>query len=466
MSKGADLLKKLMQQVDGLPVAKFQSKKLDQSSRPFVDWKIIRVVGGSGGEGGISFTKEAHKPLGEPSGGDGGSGGDVYLEVDESCTDLSRLNRVYRGGKGKTGRGSMCSGENGDCSVVKVPLGTVVRRVRPPASALEDIFKKQLELEDLFALDRMAYLEKFYKFADDRENFSTHTRFKILLARLRETSGDNPFATTPPITHNSPFDLRGQVEHLDLSLDELSKGQRYLLARGGTPGKGNNYFAHKFEAKVPFQRRGKAGSKLATRGSKGDDCFYELELKILAEVALVGLPNVGKSSLLKALTKARPKIAPYAFTTLVPYVGILEFPRSQAETVSIADIPGLVENASDNVGLGHEFLRHIERAKKLIIVLDASSTLPLHTQTRQLVTELEHHKAGLSSKAIMVIINKMDLVCDMEELERGLNELTSLMAQVKELRDLSTVLVSVADGRNLDSIVDRLYGAFYGRDQC
>src|SRR6201994_3434009 len=236
----------------------------------------IHVIAGAGGDGCLSFRREAHVPKGGPNGGDGGRGGDVVLVCDDSLRDLERFRRSshYRGGGGGHGQGWLPHGRDGEVLEIAVPPGTEAR-----------------------------------------------------------------------------VEADGTVHDL------VRPGQRAVVARGGPGGRGNKRFAGPTHQTPRF----------AERGLAGDETWITLQLKLLADVGLVGLPNAGKSSLLARLTRARPKVANYPFTTLEPALGTLELDDRQ---LVIADIPGLIEGASAGAGLGHDFLAHIERTKLLVHVLD------------------------------------------------------------------------------------------------
>ncbi len=181
--------------------------------------------------------------------------------------------------------------------------------------------------------------------------------------------------------------------------DLVAEGQTLTLARGGKGGRGNSSFATSTRQAPRF----------AEKGEPGEEGVFLLELKLIADIGLVGYPNAGKSSLIARLSRARPKIAPYPFTTLTPVLGVME--GALGRRLTIADIPGLVEGAHENVGLGHDFLRHIERTRALVMVLDIAGVdgrTPLDDY-RSLRTELKLHNPLLSAKPFLVAANKMDL---------------------------------------------------------
>lgn len=200
------------------------------------------------------------------------------------------------------------------------------------------------------------------------------------------------------------MDLENDCYEID-DLDE--EGQEVLVAAGGHGGRGNKSFATSTN-RAP---------RKCTPGYPGEERTLLLELKTIADVGLVGYPNAGKSTYLKAVSDAEPKTAPYPFTTLHPMVGVIEF--DDYTRMTIADIPGLIDGASENVGLGHHFLRHIERTKVLLYVLDMAGTdnrLPWD-DFENLKKELELYKEGLTDKPSLILANKMDEDISAENLE-------------------------------------------------
>ncbi len=185
------------------------------------------------------------------------------------------------------------------------------------------------------------------------------------------------------------------LDRPDVQVDLVVPGQRLLVARGGAGGRGNARFA------TPTNR----APRIAERGQPGERRWLLLELKLIADVGLVGLPNAGKSTLLAAVTAARPKIADYPFTTLSPNLGVVEL---EDETFVLADIPGLIEGAHAGAGLGHDFLRHIERTRLLIHLLDAAAEDPLR-DFETIRRELELYQPELARRPTLVALNKMDL---------------------------------------------------------
>jgi GTP-binding protein len=183
-----------------------------------------------------------------------------------------------------------------------------------------------------------------------------------------------------------------------LVADLAAPGARVVLARGGDAGRGNRRFA------TPTRQ----APRFAETGVPGEEADYELRLKLLADAALVGLPNAGKSSLLARISNARPKIADYPFTTLQPVLGTVD---SDERQLVVADVPGLIEGASEGVGLGHEFLAHLERARLLVHVIDAAAVDPAEAFAA-IDHELEEYGAGLAERSQVVVLNKIDLLTE------------------------------------------------------
>src|SRR5213594_1782445 len=178
--------------------------------------------------------------------------------------------------------------------------------------------------------------------------------------------------------------------------DLVTRGARAAVARGGAGGRGNRRFA------TPSRQ----APRFAETGLPGETAVLELRLKLLADAALVGLPNAGKSSLLRRISNATPKVAAYPFTTIQPVLGTVD---SDERQLVVADVPGLIEGASEGAGLGHEFLAHLERARLLVHVIDASEGDPAE-RFEQIDRELEAYGAGLSERPQIVVLNKVDLL--------------------------------------------------------
>ncbi len=324
----------------------------------FHDQAKIYVEAGSGGNGCVSFRREAHVPRGGPDGGDGGRGGDVVLVCDPSRRDLAAVRRSphFRAGRGTHGQGARKQGARGEDTEILVPPGTQAESVGG--------------------------------------------------------------------------------EYFDLTLP----GQRAIVAGGGLGGHGNKRFASSTRQAPRF----------AERGISGESGWIELRLKLLADAGFVGLPNAGKSSLLARMTRAAPKVADYPFTTLEPVLGTLETDDRQ---LVLADIPGLIEGAAEGVGLGHEFLAHVERCRLLLHVVAVDSEDPLGDY-RTVRAELEEYGHGLAELPEILVLSKVDLL-DADGLRRRVREVEG------QIDDSSPGLAttSSATGAGLDELAGMIVRA-------
>jgi len=350
----------------------------------FVDKIKTDVKAGDGGNGCVSFRREKFIERGGPDGGNGGKGGDVVLVADRNITDLSDLFFSPRlvAKPGDHGRGKNRYGHNSDDVVVKVPVGTQVYRLTPvvrerapshyhPAAAME-VFSADAAVGKPFGFDKRRAKER-----------GTWDNVEGLASVPTEAATD---ATIDPSDR-------------ELIADLVSDGQRFVLAKGGKGGRGNFAFkgaTHQVPREFEY-------------GEAGEELRVELELKTLADVGLVGYPNAGKSTLISKISNAHPKVAAYPFTTLTPNVGVIIF--EDGGRALIADIPGLIEGAHEGRGLGHDFLRHIERCKLLVVILDMAGVDGHKPQEdyRQLLEELKLHNPAILDKPRLVVANKMDL---------------------------------------------------------
>ena len=318
----------------------------------------IYVEGGRGGDGVVSFRREAHVPRGGPDGGDGGRGGDVVLVADDSRRDLAEMKKAshFRAGRGAHGQGKQRHGARGGDRVILVPPGTVVE-----------------------GLEGRRY-------------------------------------------------------------DLVEPGQRAAVASGGLGGHGNKRFASSTRQAPRF----------AERGLAGESGWIELRLKLLADAGLVGLPNAGKSSLLRRLTRASPKVAEYPFTTIEPVLGALE---SDERQVVLADIPGLIEGAAQGAGLGHEFLAHVERCRVVVHLVDIAGEDPAGAY-ESVRSELAEHGAGLELVPELVVLSKRDLVPD-ERADEAVAEWSDRLGGDA----LSVLAVSSATGAGIEELRRALFEA-------
>ena len=329
----------------------------------FADEAKIMVKAGDGGNGCLAFRREKYVPRGGPSGGDGGHGGDIYIEANPHDNTLLRYryNREFKAGRGGHGEGSDCHGASADEMVLKVPVGTVV--------------------------------------------YDSET-------------GEQLF-------------------------DFTQAGQRFLAARGGRGGRGNG--------NPKFVRPWHQAPREHEDGHPGQERHLRLELKLLADVGLVGFPNAGKSTLISRISAARPKIAAYPFTTLEPHLGVVSADPDAApgagRTFVVADLPGLIEGAHDGAGLGTRFLKHIERTRLIAHLLDtsdANDSDPVR-DFEIIGHELASFSPMLAEKPMIVVATKLDATTDRTHLE----ELRAFCAK----RGLEFHAISSATGEGIVGLV-------------
>jgi GTP-binding protein len=377
----------------------------------FVDEIKIYARAGHGGKGCVAFHREAYIAKGGPSGGNGGRGGSVILQADH---DLNNLIAQYYQPRliaevGEPGFGKGMDGHAGKDLVVKVPCGTLVWQVPSAANTGGDFEDEPSSLHVAAPRD-----------GNEKPMFATSASKRPLFRRAggelaqevdlsREGAGEASAGSSP----------KGE-----LITDLTQHGQQFVLCKGGRGGLGNRNFATAARQTPRFAQPGEPGAE-------GDFLF---ELRIMAEVGLVGYPNAGKSTLLTAISKARPKVAPYPFTTLHPQIGIVEY--ADWHRLTVCDVPGLIEGAHKNVGLGHEFLRHIERCKILVLLLDMAGTdnRAPWDDYKQLLKELELYDPALLEKPCLAVANKMD------EAAAGKN----LKQFKKKIRKVSLLPISAA----------------------
>ena len=230
-----------------------------------------------------------------------------------------------------------------------------------------------------------------------------------------------------------------EVRHVTTGIllgDLIDKGSRLTVAFGGRGGLGNAHY---------LSNRNRAPEKF-TEGRDGEEWSLQLELKLLAEVGIIGLPNAGKSTLIAVLSAARPRIADYPFTTLVPNLGVVR--RPSGDGTVFADIPGLIAGAAQGAGLGHDFLRHIERTRLLIHLVDAGADDPVG-DLRVVERELQAYGHGLVDRPRLLVLNKQELV------SKG--DLADIVRDLQQTSGRSPLCVSAAMGKNLDGLLDAVW---------
>jgi len=323
----------------------------------FIDEAKIRVKAGDGGNGCMAFRREKYVPRGGPSGGDGGHGGDIWMESSERHNTLVhfRFNPEYKAERGRHGEGSKKTGRDGEGIVLKVPVGTIV---------------------------------------------------------YDEDTGEKVHDFSRP-------------------------DERVVIARGGRGGRGNAQFATSTH-QAPREHE---------EGRPGEERNFRLELKLLADVGLVGYPNVGKSTVISVISAARPKVADYPFTTLEPNLGVvLAGDKGKEESFVVADIPGLIEGAHTGSGLGTQFLRHIERTRLLVHMVDVSDSSGRADVVKDVEVirgELASFGAGLEDKPTLMVASKID-VANPEKLRK--------LKQWATRRKLRLYPISAVTGEGIETL--------------
>ena len=391
----------------------------------FIDEIKIFASAGHGGKGCIAFHREAYVAKGGPSGGNGGRGGSVILQADHDLNNLIAQYYVPRliAEIGEPGMGKGMDGHAGKDLVVKVPCGTLVWRLPSVAKTGED---SEDEPSSLHFRLRAASPGQAAAPRDEKPIFKTSASKRPL---IRSASGGQAQEIDLSREEVGEFSA-GVSEKGEIIADLTENGQQFVLCKGGRGGLGNRNFA----------TAARQTPRFAQPGEPGEEGDFLLELRIMAEVGLVGYPNAGKSTLLTAISKARPKIAPYPFTTLHPQIGIVEYPDWHRLTV--CDVPGLIEGAHKNVGLGHKFLRHIERCKILVLLLDMAGTdnRAPWDDYKQLLNELELYDPALLEKPRLIVANKMDEAVA----EKNLSQFK------KKIRKVSLLPISAAFGQGME----------------
>jgi GTP-binding protein len=388
----------------------------------FVDRIKVFAQAGNGGRGCVSFRREKFVPKGGPDGGDGGRGGDVILKADLHVDNLSNFfyEPIIKAKSGGHGMGKKMFGRSAPNKIVKVPVGTVVYG----AEGEEKAERRTSNAEHRTEERQGSTLNKRQSGPDQRSTSDENTTAVV---------GHAVAAATLPGQEEG-----GGAPARQLLADLTKDGQEFILAHGGKGGKGNVHFKSS-RNRAPLEY---------TEGEEGEHGHFLLELRTIADAGLVGYPNAGKSTLLRKISAARPKVAPYPFTTLHPVVGIVEFPGYRRATV--ADIPGLIEGAHKNVGLGHDFLRHITRCRLLIFVVDIAGSegrSPIE-DLEQLRKEIDLYDSRLSARPWFVVANKMDLPNakeNLKELRKRFPKLTVLPVSAVKSEGIEELKEKLAD---------------------
>jgi GTPase len=323
----------------------------------FIDRAKIQVIAGGGGNGCLAFRREKFVPKGGPSGGDGGNGGDIYIECSERVNTLLHFQykRIFKAQRGRHGEGDNRHGKDGEDITILVPPGT------------------------------QAFIEP---------------------------------------------------EHVLLH-DFAKSGDRIKIASGGRGGRGNAQFATSTNQ----------APRRVEPGMPGEELELSLSLKLIADVGLVGFPNVGKSTLISRISSAKPKIADYPFTTLTPHLGVVQV--DEFRSFVVADIPGLIEGAHEGHGLGDQFLKHVERTRVLVHMIDVSNNGrdPI-SDYKTIMRELELFDGKLRDRKQLVVASKMDVLEDPSKLSR--------LRSMCNRRKLPFLSISAVTGQGLKELIGKL----------
>ncbi|HML53649.1 MAG TPA: GTPase ObgE [Solidesulfovibrio magneticus] len=373
----------------------------------FVDEAWIVVRSGKGGRGAVSFRREKFIPRGGPDGGDGGEGGDVVFRANPDLLTLYdlRLKRIYEAKNGQGGMGRQKCGKAADDLYIDVPVGTQLFEL-PPLPAPETFDDEPEEPVQTWVPEQAMDIA-----VDDAEDEGQ--------AIEAEAPDDEP----------------------KFLVDMTEPGQTFVACHGGRGGKGNLHFASS-TMRTP---------RFAQPGEPGEERRIKLVLKVLADVGIIGLPNAGKSTFIAAVSRARPKIAPYPFTTLTPNLGVIEHDDACRRLV-LADIPGLIEGAHLGQGLGHRFLRHVERTRVLLHVVSAedASAEGVFEAFGVVDEELRKFDPALAERPQIRVVNKIDLLTPEELAER--------QAAAKAAGE-KLFFMSALTGEGVEAVVEALWEA-------
>lgn len=336
-----------------------------------IDIVKLQFKAGNGGDGRVSFLRQKFRPKGGPDGGNGGDGGSIYLVGSRGLNTLHNFvgRKSFEAEAGEMGGKTSMSGKKGEDLYIEVPVGTIV-------------WKLEGELEAGVGLEKELSDENY---SEEKVEVSQRTLNSLKLDEIPKTK----------------------------LFEVLKDGEKVLLAKGGKGGRGNEAFKAA-DNTTPME---------AEKGGEGEEQNVLLELKLLADLGLVGFPNAGKSTFLSLVTKANPKIANYPFTTLEPNLGVMSLGDSkEGKEVVIADIPGLIEGAGEGKGLGIQFLRHVERCRGLMFVLYLEESVifdeglsvqqkvaKLKEQYKALVNELKSYGEKIAELPQFISVSKTDL---------------------------------------------------------
>ncbi|CDO96134.1 unnamed protein product [Kluyveromyces dobzhanskii CBS 2104] len=432
-----------------------KSKNMRVQQSNFVDLRIIKCRSGNGGEGCVSFFRDKGRAIGPPDGGDGGSGGSVYVQAVKGINSLSKLQTTYIADNGSNGSADQSDGSKGKDLMITVPVGTVVTWCLDPKVVREHVEKKVKErgggsLRKLldtsniilnctgrFEMDqRPSHIQMFrqsyepgtgwiFKGKDDEYHFSKEW-FQELSKNVTEY--DHDLSQTE--LESDRFPLYG----LDLS---KPTEKPICLLKGGKGGLGNMHFLTNLIRNPRFCKEGRSGLEQ----------YLMFELKSIADLGLVGLPNAGKSTILNRISNATPRVGHWEFTTLHPTIGTISLGIGKP-SFTVADIPGIIKDASLDKGMGLNFLRHIERSKGWVFVISLEKDDPCQ-DLNTLIEEVGGIEI-LATKNILVVCNKADV--DEQSTYQKYQNVQNLCQE----NDWEVVPVSALKGENIDLLLQKM----------
>lgn len=419
----------------------------------FIDRVRIQVRAGNGGDGAVAWRREAMVPKGGPAGGDGGDGGDVWLVADAQLSTLLDLKyrQHHEAENGRPGGGSSKNGKAGEDLLIRVPVGTAIYyegevgeqlpwRDEPDGIHVEADDDDD-EMENVWIVDgRVVHAENQAE-ADPGELTDARAKLLELGAPPEVVAAGETIMSGAQKRHIRPRPQRARTLPTpgELLGDLDSDGDRLCVARGGVGGRGNTHFRSSTN-RTPDR---------AEPGTEGEAMWLRLELKLLADVGIVGYPNVGKSTLISQISRARPEIGAYPFTTLVPQLGVVSL--SGDRTMVVADVPGLVDGASEGRGLGHEFLRHLERTRVLLHLLapDPTPGREVLADLDALEGELRRYGPMFEGRPRVVALNKIDT-------EEGEALIKQTRRALRE-RNIPLFPISAATGEGTEALLEALW---------
>lgn len=430
----------------------FNKNKNTQSN--FVDVRIVKCVSGKGGDGAVSFFRDAGRSVGPPDGGDGGNGGSIYVQAEKGLDSLAKMRATYIAGEGESGQSDQLDGARGKDVLITVPVGTVIRIALQPKVIKEMLEEQGAQLNEKL---RTVLDTTFYdlKCSNESKQYPTH----VQLNRGGYRPGDGwLFKEKDEKYHRSkdwfkqldkkmkPYDhdmIRDEVENdrfplFGIDLSQPTKSPICLL-KGGKGGLGNMHFLTNLIRNPRF----------AKCGRNGLEQYFLFELKTIADLGLVGLPNAGKSTLLTKISNAKPRIGHWEFTTLEPSVGTISL-GIEGPRFTVADIPGIIQGASQDRGMGIEFIRHIERSNGWVFVVSLEKDDPL-ADLHILITELGGLET-VKTKRVLVVANKADIDHENPKSKEKYLKLTEFCGR----HGWDSVPISALHSQNLDILLTKM----------